>query len=134
MRDLTRAEAEAVVAYAKLNGRTWKHRLMEAWMRAGEPGLLQSVRNSHGPSWLRVINMDSLLRMATGRVQPTSEMRESRDGYLVWGEGFIADVSHRPSGTVLECWHVEVRDAEDATFTCFAVFPGEAPIPHVEEI
>jgi len=30
----------------------WKSKLKVAWMHSSEPGLLQQLRNSHGPSWL----------------------------------------------------------------------------------
>lgn len=43
---------EALQAYAAKHGRTWKSKLSLAWSRASEPGVLQQIRNSHGPGWL----------------------------------------------------------------------------------
>ncbi|HET6417261.1 MAG TPA: hypothetical protein VFG22_13275 [Polyangiales bacterium] len=50
--ELTDEEAETVRAYAEANGAEWKARLRSAWMRSAEPGILQRLRNTHGPSWL----------------------------------------------------------------------------------
>jgi hypothetical protein len=49
---LTADEEQAIRQYAERKGRCWKQALSDAWMRASEPGLLQSIRNSHGPAWL----------------------------------------------------------------------------------
>lgn len=55
-RDLTADEARAVEVYASKHGRTWKSKLRAAWMSGGMEdgtgGILRSLRNSHGPSWL----------------------------------------------------------------------------------
>lgn len=53
--NLTPQERKALNDYAKLHGRTWKQQLRDAWMVAGEPGILQQLRNSpyFGPSGLR---------------------------------------------------------------------------------
>ena len=48
----TQEQVEALRSFARANGRLWKQALRDAWMRAGEPGPLQALRNSHGPSWL----------------------------------------------------------------------------------
>lgn len=49
---LTTDEENAVREYAVRNGRSWKRELRFAWMDASEPGILQALRNSHGPEWL----------------------------------------------------------------------------------
>ncbi len=51
-RPLTDEELKALRAYAKREGRTWKDKLRTAWYYAAEPGILQQIRNSRGPSWL----------------------------------------------------------------------------------
>ncbi len=51
-RQLTEAEHAAVRAYAFEHGRCWKDRLRDDWMNARTTGILQALRNSHGPSWL----------------------------------------------------------------------------------
>jgi hypothetical protein len=49
---LTPEQVLAVQQFASAHGRTWKQALRDAWMAASEPGTLQALRNSHGPSWL----------------------------------------------------------------------------------
>lgn len=55
LRALTGDEIAALQRYAAKHGRRWKSILNSAWM--GHPshddgGLLRSLRNTHGPSWL----------------------------------------------------------------------------------
>jgi hypothetical protein len=50
---LTAEEEQAIREYAAREGRRWKSELNLAWYNASEPGILQSLRNSHGPEWLR---------------------------------------------------------------------------------
>jgi hypothetical protein len=48
----TAEQIQALVEYAKANGRTWKSKLNDAWYHASEAGILQQIRNEFGPSWL----------------------------------------------------------------------------------
>jgi hypothetical protein len=54
---LTNEELRVVVAYAQKHGRTWKAKLRAAWMSGGNEegtgGILRTLRNTHGPVWLR---------------------------------------------------------------------------------
>jgi hypothetical protein len=43
---------EALYEFRSRSGEDWKSKLLTAWMRASEPGLLQVLRNQRGPSWL----------------------------------------------------------------------------------
>lgn len=52
IRPLTNEEHVAVQAYALEHGRNWKAALRDDWMNARTTGILQALRNSHGPSWL----------------------------------------------------------------------------------
>ena len=52
LRPLTRAEHEVIRAYALEHGRYWKGSLRDDWMNARTEGVMQALRNSHGPSWL----------------------------------------------------------------------------------
>lgn len=56
LRPLTADETATVAAYAVKHGRAWKSKLRAAWMSGGNEegtgGILRSLRNSHGPSWL----------------------------------------------------------------------------------
>lgn len=56
-RPLTQEEYTTVAQYAQQHGRTWKASLREAWMTASEPGILQALRNSHGPAWLNTFRL-----------------------------------------------------------------------------
>ncbi len=47
------AQVEALRAYARDHGRSWKTELRAEWMRASAEPLLHGLRNSHGPSWLK---------------------------------------------------------------------------------
>ncbi len=51
-RPLTSDEHAAVQAYALEHGRNWKAALRDDWMNARTTGILQALRNSHGPGWL----------------------------------------------------------------------------------
>lgn len=55
----TAEQLDALRAYAKEHGRTWKAKLHAEWMNAcqgisdlDQQALLQQVRNQLGPSWL----------------------------------------------------------------------------------
>jgi len=55
-------QLEAVKAFATKHGRTWKDKLLTAWMNgadAREPNghLLRQVRNTLGPRWLDKVNL-----------------------------------------------------------------------------
>ena len=52
LRALTHAEHDAIRAYALEHGRYWKASLRDDWMNARTTGVMQALRNSHGPSWL----------------------------------------------------------------------------------
>ena len=43
---------QALYEYRARVGADWKTKLLLAWMRASEPGLLQRLRNERGPRWL----------------------------------------------------------------------------------
>lgn len=69
MRRVTRAqtfpplsadEQHALLDFATKNGRLWKARLAELWVRAAADPVLHRLRNTHGPDWLRTITPDSL--------------------------------------------------------------------------
>jgi hypothetical protein len=51
--ELTEAQAQALQAYAKEHGRTWKSQLNQDWMTGKTEGELQQVRNIFGPRWLQ---------------------------------------------------------------------------------
>ncbi len=52
LRALTQAEHDAIRAYAIEHGRYWKASLRDDWMNARTTGVMQALRNSHGPSWM----------------------------------------------------------------------------------
>lgn len=52
LRPLTNEEHAAVLEYALAHGANWKDELNADWMNARTTGILQALRNSHGPSWL----------------------------------------------------------------------------------
>ncbi len=49
------AEQQALIDFAKNNGRLWKARLSELWARAAAEPVLHRLRNTHGPDWLRTV-------------------------------------------------------------------------------
>lgn len=54
----TPQQVDALQRFAAKHGRTWKCRLVEAWMRGNDDrlpdgGLLRQVRNQLGTKWLR---------------------------------------------------------------------------------
>ena len=52
LRPLTQTEHDVIRAYAREHGRYWKASLRDDWMNARTTGIMQALRNSHGPSWL----------------------------------------------------------------------------------
>jgi hypothetical protein len=49
---LTPDQLAAIVAYAAYHGRAWKMALRGDWLTSQTSGHLQTLRNTHGPSWL----------------------------------------------------------------------------------
>jgi len=68
LRPLTEKEQAAIRAYARENGRYWKARLRDDWMNARTTGILQTLRNSRGPSWLASFSLASSQPAAPERV------------------------------------------------------------------
>ncbi len=56
---LSGAELAALRAFAHSNGRLWKARLAELWVKAKAEPVLHRLRNTHGPDWLRTIALTS---------------------------------------------------------------------------
>lgn len=56
-------EHRALAAYAAKHGRNWKAKLREAWMSGGNEegtgGILRTLRNIHGPSWLAIYKLST---------------------------------------------------------------------------
>lgn len=55
-----RAQLKALLDFARENGRGWKAKLDEVWMKASGGPLLQQVRNQFGPSWLVAVKLADL--------------------------------------------------------------------------
>ena len=60
----TSEQLEALKGYAAWAGDEWKRSLSTDWMRAGSRwsgswGLLQQLRNSHGPAWLNTFTLEA---------------------------------------------------------------------------
>lgn len=53
-------QLRALLDFAAQNGRGWKAKLDEVWMRASGGPLLQQVRNEFGPSWLAKVTLKQL--------------------------------------------------------------------------
>jgi hypothetical protein len=49
---LSAEQLEALVAFAREHGRTWRRILSAMWEQSEAPPALQALRNSHGPTWL----------------------------------------------------------------------------------
>ena len=58
--NLTPEQASALKMFAAEHGRCWKNRLSHHWQNASAPATLHSLRNTHGPEWLRVFRLASL--------------------------------------------------------------------------
>lgn len=64
-RDITEAETDALKAFRKMHGRSWKWELHIQWMDKGcvtcvtqeQEDLLYCLRNSHGPTWLHRLRL-----------------------------------------------------------------------------
>lgn len=60
MNNLTPEQRSAVLEFAARNGDKWKERMAEGWMGSKLPGLLQQVRNQHGPAWLDAVELPTV--------------------------------------------------------------------------
>lgn len=56
--NLSNAELDAIKKFAAIHGDRWKRELSLAWMNASEPGVLQRLRNTHGPKWLAAFELN----------------------------------------------------------------------------
>ena len=63
---LSAEEHQALLDFANNNGRLWKARLSELWVRAAADPVLHRLRNTHGPDWLRTVSQDGLQAEAEG--------------------------------------------------------------------
>ena len=54
---LTPEQLHALVTFAERNGRTWKAKLSDLWMRAAADPILHGLRNTHGPTWLHKFSL-----------------------------------------------------------------------------
>lgn len=63
---LSAEERQALLDFARNNGRLWKARLSELWVRATAEPVLHRLRNTHGPDWLRTVTPDGLLAECEG--------------------------------------------------------------------
>lgn len=55
------AERNALLRFAQNNGRLWKARLSEQWVRAAAEPVLHRLRNTHGPDWLKTVTLETLI-------------------------------------------------------------------------
>ncbi|MES2667428.1 MAG: hypothetical protein V4712_15120 [Pseudomonadota bacterium] len=66
VRPLFSEETRAPEVYAAKHGRNWKSKLRAAWMSGGNEegtgGVLRSLRNTHGPSWLFYFRPETAVR------------------------------------------------------------------------
>lgn len=63
---LDQESAQAVLDYAKANGRQWKQKLLSDWLAARLRGAIHRVRNTHGPAWLEKVRLEELESAAKG--------------------------------------------------------------------
>ena len=109
---LSLEQAEAVLTFARKNGRDWKEALMSAWLNgtdAREPNgaLLRQVRNTLGPQWLEIANLGTIAalvdngRYAEGWEAANEDIAAGtiRNGELLKGhhEMFVGGYSDRIS-------------------------------------
>ena len=40
---------------------------------------------------------------------------------MIWGDGYIAELSFSPEYTITSCWNIRITDAKNGTFTCFVL-------------
>ncbi len=59
MKDLTPEQEQALKAFSEANGRKWKSELATLWLTARAPSILHSLRNTHGPKWLKNYRLPS---------------------------------------------------------------------------
>ncbi len=81
LRSLTESEHAAMSAYALENGRYWKAKLRHDWMNARTTGILQQLRNSHGPSWLVSYSLRKRLHASENPARTISVTTDNGDIY-----------------------------------------------------
>lgn len=57
---LSADQLQVLKDYAEKNGRNWKSKLNDDWYHARQPGLLQAIRNTFGPTWLTKFKFDDV--------------------------------------------------------------------------
>ncbi|MBP8937196.1 MAG: hypothetical protein KBG72_01810 [Agrobacterium sp.] len=87
LRPLTEKEHAAISAYARENGRRWKSKLNHDWMNARTTGILQALRNSHGPSWLVSYSIPKRRRASADVSRVITVVAENGDLYEAIKEG-----------------------------------------------
>ena len=70
----TKEQARAVARFAERNGRCWKSKLRNSWLRDLRPcgsdqaradnAVLRQVRNECGPMWLHKVKLEDIKRLA----------------------------------------------------------------------
>ncbi|MGO7042231.1 hypothetical protein ACCS60_28180 [Rhizobium acaciae] len=87
LRTLTDKEHAAVLAYAFEHGRRWKACLRDDWMNARTTGILQALRNSHGPSWLVSYSVANRLRSSADVARTITVTADNGNIYEATKEG-----------------------------------------------
>jgi hypothetical protein len=73
--DLSLNQRAALIEFRIKNGRSWKEKLHEGWLRAAYPGALQQIRNEFGPAWL-----NKLKHVPEYRLQVTLKASDGNEG------------------------------------------------------
>lgn len=136
--DLDPAQRVALISFRAQNGRNWKQKLLDGWLRAAYPGHLQAIRNQFGPEWLAEVKdvptyrLNVVLKSADGCegtfcVSLNGRGVPDRESPIVWtprepDEHTVSAAFRRYSGDELQAEHavdgdfwraVEDGDLED---------------------
>lgn len=76
--ELTEEEFEALMEFAVEHGEEWKSELGVAWLRHSAPAVLHRLRNTHGPAWLKSVELP---RMPTAKMVAKARELLLRHGF-----------------------------------------------------
>lgn len=94
----TKEQARAVARFAERNGRCWKSRLRNSWLRDLRPcgsdqaradsAVLRQVRNECGPMWLHKVKLEDIKRLAQPGLQDHGKAKLGSQFGSVYCGGF----------------------------------------------
>ncbi|MDH0342041.1 hypothetical protein [Chromobacterium haemolyticum] len=121
--DLDHAQRAALITFRAQNGRSWKQKLNDGWLKAAYPGPLQQIRNQFGPEWLA-----NLKHVPTYRLDVTLLAVDGSEGHF----SVSLDAQGRAAESVAT-WSPQKPDVETESVTIQCYDGDELKAEHVAD-